>query len=123
MIESKSIAKIVGPTLIVMVFSEMRFWNPTLYDTQIAPLIYLNGVLLFVAGLAIVNKHNVWDLGWKTLITIIGYIAMIIGLLRMLFPEIQKTEFKNDNSIMIIEVILILIGIFLTFKAYIPTRK
>lgn len=123
MIESKSIAKIVGPTLIVMVFSEMRFWNPTLYDTQIAPLIYLNGVLLFVAGLAIVNKHNVWVLGWETLITIIGYIAMIIGLLRMLFPEIQKTEFKNDNSIMIIEVILILIGIFLTFKAYIPARK
>ena len=123
MIESKSIAKIVGPTLIVMVFSEMRFWNPTLYDTQIAPLIYLNGVLLFVAGLALVNKHNFWVLNWKTLITIIGYIAMIIGLLRMLFPEIQKTEFKNDNSIMIIEVILILIGIFLTFKAYIPTRK
>lgn len=123
MIESKSIAKIVGPTLIVMVFSEMRFWNPTLYDTQIAPLIYLNGVLLFVAGLAIVNKHNFWVLNWKTLITIIGYIAMIIGLLRMLFPEIQKTEFKNDNSIMIIEVILILIGVFLTFKAYIPTRK
>ncbi|HAP96735.1 MAG TPA: hypothetical protein DCP54_13540 [Chryseobacterium sp.] len=123
MIESKSIAKIVGPTLIVMVFSEMRFWNPTLYDTQIAPLIYLNGVLLFVAGLAIVKKHNFWVLNWKTLITIIGYIAMIIGLLRMLFPEIQKTEFKNDNSIMIIEVILILIGIFLTFKAYIPTRK
>ena len=123
MIESKSIAKIVGPTLIVMVFSEMRFWNPTLYDTQIAPLIYLNGVLLFVAGLALVNKHNFWVLNWKTLITIIGYIAMIIGLLRMLFPEIQKTEFKNDNSIMIIEVILILIGVFLTFKAYIPTRK
>lgn len=37
--KSKSIAKIVGPTLIVMVFSEMRFWNPTLYDTQIVPLI------------------------------------------------------------------------------------
>jgi hypothetical protein len=48
---------------------------------------------------------------------------MLIGLLRMLFPEIQKTAFKNDNSIMIIEVVLILIGMFLTLKAYSPIRK
>ena len=88
MVKSKSIAKIVGPTLIVMVFSEMRLWNPTLYDTQIVPLIYLNGVILFVAGLAIINNHNVWIYGWQTVVTIIGYAVLIIGLLRMLFPEI-----------------------------------
>ncbi len=123
MVKSKSIAKIVGPTLIVMVFSEMRFWNPTLYDTQIVPLIYLNGMILFVSGLAIISNHNVWVYGWQTIVTIIGYVCMLIGLLRMLFPEIQKTAFKNDNSIMIIEVVLILIGMFLTLKAYSPIRK
>ncbi len=64
--KSKSLAKIVGPTLIVMI-SEMKIWNPTLYDTQIVPLIYLNGVLLFVAGLAIVNKHNIWTFSWQTI--------------------------------------------------------
>ncbi len=123
MVKSKSIAKIVGPTLIVMVFSEMRFWNPTLYDTQIVPLIYLNGMILFVSGLAIISNHNVWVYGWQTIVTIIGYVCMLIGLLRMLFPEIQKTAFKNDNSIMILEVVLILIGMFLTLKAYSPIRK
>jgi hypothetical protein len=121
--KSKSIAKIVGPTLIVMVFSEMRLWNPTLYDSQIVPLIYLNGVILFVAGLAIISNHNVWIYGWQTVVTIIGYAVMIIGLLRMLFPEIQKSEFKNDNSTMIVEVVLIIIGVFLTFKAYLSTGK
>jgi hypothetical protein len=121
--KSKSIAKIVGPTLIVVVFSEMRLWNPTLYDSQIIPLIYLNGVILFVAGLAIINNHNVWIYGWQTVVTIIGYAVLIIGLLRMLFPEIQKAEFKNDNSTMIVEVVLIIIGVFLTFKAYLSTGK
>ena len=120
---SKSIARIVGPTLIVMVFSEMRLWNPTLYDTQIVPLIYLNGVLLFVAGLAIVNSHNIWIYGWQTLVTIIGYIVIIVGLFRMLFPQVQKAEFDNSNSILIVEIILILIGILLTFKAYYPAKK
>lgn len=121
--KSKSIAKIVGPTLIVMVFSEMRFWNPTLYDTQIVPLIYLNGVLLFIAGLSIIINHNIWVYGWQTMVTVIGYVVAIIGLLRMFFPEIQKTEFKNDNSTMVVEVILILVGIFLILKAYLPTKK
>lgn len=121
--KSKSIAGIVGPTLIVMIFSEMRFWNPTLYETQIVPLIYLNGVLLFVAGLAIVRSHNVWIYGWQTLLTIIGYFALLVGLFRMLFPLIQKAEFENNNSILIVEIILILVGVFLTFKAYFPAKK
>jgi hypothetical protein len=121
--KSKSIAGIVGPTLVVMVFSEMRIWNPTLYDTQIVPLIYLNGVLLFVAGLAIVKSHNIWIYGWQAFITIIGYSAIIVGLLRMFFPQIQKAGFKSNNSILTVEVTLILIGIFLTFKAYFPTKK
>src|SRR6188768_3093107 len=96
--KSKSIAGIVGPTLIVMIFSEMRLWNPTLYDTQIAPLIYLNGVLLFVAGMAIVKNHNIWIYGWQTIITIVGYIVIMIGLFRMFFPRIQEAEFDNGNS-------------------------
>ena len=122
--KSKSIAGIVGPTIIVMVFSEMRLWNPTLYDTQIVPLIYLNGVLLFVAGLAIVRSHNIWMYGWQTLVTIIGYVVIIIGLFRMFFPQVQKAEFdNNNNSILIGEIVLILIGIFLTCKAYLPTKK
>ena len=120
---SNSIAGIVGPTLIVMVFSEMRLWNSTLYDTQIVPLIYLNGVLLFVAGLAIVKSHNIWIYGWQTLVTIIGYVVIIVGLFRMFFPQIQKAEFDNSNSILVVEIVLILIGMFLTFKAYFPIKK
>ena len=103
-----------------MVFSEMKFWNPTLYDTQIVPLIYLNGVLLFVAGFAIVRNHNIWTYSWQTLITIIGYLVIIIGLLRMLFPQIQEENFENNNYILVFEIALILIAIFLTIKAYFP---
>ncbi len=121
--KSKSLAKIVGPTLIVMIFSEMRIWNPTLYDTQIVPLIYLNGVLLFVAGLAIVNKHNIWTFSWQTILTIVGYLGIVLGLFRMLFPQVQQGKFENNNSILVIEIILILIGLFLTIKAYCPTKK
>jgi predicted permease len=116
--KSTSIAKIVGPTLIVVVLSELNVWNPTLYDTQIVPLVYLSGVLMFIAGLTIVRKHNRWLWRWQTIITVVGGFGMLLGLFRMFFPQMVKTRFMNGNITFIVEIILILIGIFLTFKAY-----
>lgn len=108
----------VGPTLIVMVLSELKLWNPTLYDTQIVPLIYLNGVLLFIAGLAIVRGHNIWNFSWQTFVTLVGYIGILLGIFRMFFPHIQKNEFKDNGFILSLELLLILLGAFLTYKAY-----
>ena len=120
---SKSIAALAGPTLIVMVLSEMKFWNPTLYETQIVPLIYVSGMLFFVAGLAIVRQHNIWIWSWQLVITLLGWGSILLGLTRMFYPQMQKEKFKNDTSDLIIELALILIGIFLTFKAYWPMKK
>jgi hypothetical protein len=115
--KSKSIAAIVGPTSVVMVLSELKLWNPTLYDTQIVPLVYLSGVLLFIAGLAIVHKHNIWVWGWQTTITVIGWVGILLGLLRMFFPQTYKAQFKNDNAALVVELLLIFTGLFLTIKA------
>ncbi len=121
--KSKSIAGIVGPTLIVMVLSELKIWNPTLYDTQIAPLVYLSGVLLFIVGISIVRSHNIWVLGWQTSLTIIGWFAILLGLIRMFFPHSYKAQFKNNDFALIVEVSLILLGVYLTYKAYWTIQK
>ena len=121
--KSKSIAGIVGPTLILMILSELKVWNATLYDTQIVPLVYLSGVLFFIAGLSIVRKHNIWVRSWQTLITIIGWLGLVLGILRMFFPQLYISKFRNENSAFAVEIILIFIGIILTLKAYLPTKK
>ena len=72
MTNSKFIGGILGPTLIVMVASEFPLIQPHLYDEQIPPVVYLSGVLMFVAGLAIVHSHNVWQRDWTLLITLCG---------------------------------------------------
>jgi len=121
--KSKSIAGIVGPTLLVMVLSELKLWNPTLYDTQIVPLVYISGVLFFIGGIAIVRSHNIWILGWQTSLTIIGWLAVLLGCARMFFPQMYISQFKNDNSALFVEIVLILLGTFLTFKAYLPMKR
>jgi uncharacterized membrane protein len=121
--KSKSIAAIVGPTLIVMVLSELKLWNPTLYETQLVPLVYFTGVLIFIAGLTILRQHNIWVWNWQTSITLIGWVGILLGLLRMFFPQMYKAQFNNDNYALVVEIVIILIGIFLTFKGYLPAKK
>jgi hypothetical protein len=53
MTNSKRIGELLEPTLMVMVASECPLIQPHLYDEQIPPVVYLSGVLMFVAGLAI----------------------------------------------------------------------
>jgi uncharacterized membrane protein HdeD (DUF308 family) len=49
-------------------------------------LIYVVGIAVFVAGLAIVQKHNVRTGSWPVLVTIFGWFLLVTGLMRMLFP-------------------------------------
>ena len=67
MTTSKNIAALIGPTLIAialaMLFNLGSF--PAMIDqvSRDPALIFLSGVLLFVAGLAILRAHNVWTGG------------------------------------------------------------
>jgi hypothetical protein len=51
------------------------------------PLVFLSGLLTLLGGLALVNTHNVWEAGWPVIISIFGWLAVIGGIARMLFPE------------------------------------
>jgi len=50
-------------------------------------LIFLSGVITLPAGLAIVLTHNVWTPDWRAVITIVGWLAVITGAIRMILPQ------------------------------------
>ena len=120
MASSKRIAGLLGPTIVVMVASEFPLVQPHLYDAQIPPVVYLSGVLLFVAGLAIVRAHNVWRRDWTVLVTLSGWFFLLLGLFRMFPAGLYQRSSANASSIffMILEGILFVLGLIMTFKAY-----
>src|SRR6266851_2229954 len=90
MTTSKMIAGLMGPTLIAIAVAMLLNLDsfPVLVE-QVArdpALIFLSGVLLFVAGLAIVRAHNIWSGGWPVLVTVLGWLALVGGMARMFFP-------------------------------------
>ena len=94
--------------------------QPHLYDAQIPPVVYLSGVLMFVAGIAIVRLHNHWVRDWTVLLSLSGWFAVILGLFRMFTAgAYQRASAKmSSTAFMLIESILLVVGLVMTFKAY-----
>lgn len=121
---SKQIAGFVGPILIALLLSENQFVQPHLYDAQIPPVVYLSGALFFTAGFLIVRSHNYWTRGWQVLITLIGWLAIFLGLFRMFAAGLyQQGAQSADTPMLVIEAFGLVVGIFLTYKAYWPRKQ
>jgi uncharacterized membrane protein HdeD (DUF308 family) len=118
--DSKRIAGLVGPTMIAMIVSEYPLVQPHLYDAQIPPVVYLSGVLMFVAGLAVVRAHNHWVRDWTVLVTLSGWFALVLGLFRMFAADLyQRRAADTDVMVfMIAEGVLLACGLVMTFKGY-----
>jgi hypothetical protein len=117
MTNSKSIAGLLGPTLIAVSISEAM--NLHIFANNPAPIVYLNGTLLFVAGLSIVRVHNWWTGGWPVLVTLMGWLAILGGLIRMIAPEFaQQRAVQSTTVVYALLIVLLAVGIVLTFKAY-----
>jgi len=119
MINSRQLAQIIGPTLSVMTISEMI--NLSIWESNIPSVTFLNGVLLFVGGISIIRVHNFWVRSWIILITLLGWLIIILGLLRMFFPTAQQAG-ENFSTYLLLTVLFV-IGLFLVLKGYYPFKN
>ena len=120
------IAKLLGPVLVVLAFPMLVF--PKDLQTIAAEfleqraLIWFTGVAVMTVGLAIVNTHNVWVVGWPVIITLFGWMMLISGAGRLAFPHaiIRISNKMMDQPLLtrIAGAVWILIGGFLTYKGY-----
>lgn len=120
------LAKLIGPIFIVgglgMLFNTPVYrtmFERALHDHM---LIYLSGVLAFVAGLAIVIMHNDWKWHWPLIITVLGWLALIGGILRMIAPQaiesIGLSVLSYSNFFTIDGGIAVLLGVLLCNFGY-----
>lgn len=115
---SRSLAGLIGPTLVAVGTTEA--FNMDIFAAQTAPVVYLNGTLLFVAGLAIVRAHNVWSLSWRVLVTVLGWLSLAAGLYRMAAPSAPQAGSGPLTYLLL--AVLVGLGALLTCMAYRPER-
>ena len=110
----------MGPTIVAMTLSEMV--NIHIWVSNTAAGIHLNGALLFLAGLAVVRVHNHWPRSWPVMVTLVGWLSIILGLFRMFAPEWQLRAARETRVVMAGALAVLAVGIFLTIKAYAPSK-
>lgn len=111
---SKNLAAFVGPVLVAITVSEAL--NIRIFATNTAPVVYLNGTILFAAGFAIVRIHPRWKPDWTSAVTLTGWLLVLLGLSRMLMPEAQMLAPRS--AIWAGIAVVLALGCFLTFKGY-----
>lgn len=85
-------------------------------------LIFIMAILTLIMGLLMVASHNVWVMGWPVVITLIAWLVLISGLLRLFCLDtvikMGKSFVDHPNKIIIAGVVYLLIGLFLLFHVY-----
>lgn len=84
--------------------------------------IFFSGIFTLLAGLAIVRAHNIWSAEWTVLVTVIGWLCVIGGFIRIVWPEhvssLRDRMMGSENAITAWALVTLLLGAFLTAKGY-----
>jgi hypothetical protein len=126
MATTKTIAGLMGPTLLglglAMLINAGHFPEMAKQIGNDPGLIFVSGILLLVAGLAIVRVHNFWSGGWRVAVTVLGWVAVISGILRMFLPfwaaSIASTLGQSSTPVVIGALVWLVVGGFLSYKAF-----
>lgn len=72
-----------------------------------------------IFGLVIAIDHSIWELNWKGLITLLGYLMIIKGIIRFAFPSFVKNlATKMDKTYWVMSIVMLIIGIYLTYCGF-----
>jgi uncharacterized membrane protein len=123
---SRFLAQLIGPVLLVIGIGMLA--NRAGYRTMAQEflksraLIYIAGLLALVPGLAIVLTHNVWAADWRLVITLLGWLAVIGGVFRIVFPQevtkIGTRVIAQDATMLVGGAVTLALGALLSFFGY-----
>ena len=120
------LARLIGPVMAlvgVSLLSNQAGFHKMAEEFLRSPaLIFFTGMILMPAGLAVVLNHNVWVADWRVIITLLGWVAVISGALRVFAPyratEIGKKFLKYRNYETAAAAIWVVIGAVLCYFGF-----
>ena len=89
-------------------------------DLKDQKFVILASFMAIIIGLLNILFHNVWESDWRLIITLIGWMALVEGLMLFIVPHIiiKWLSFLNVKLIQVIYILLFLVGIFLLNIGY-----
>lgn len=128
---SMILARIMGPMMLVMgaglLFNAATVQTVAKDFLKSPAQIYLAGFITLLLGLLVVTFHNVWVPAWPVIITVLGWVMVAAGIVRMMLADRLKksgTKLLGNAQLMTGAAILYLaLGAALTYFGYLAAIK
>jgi hypothetical protein len=129
---SRYIARLMGPVMLVIgigmvagLFVEGGAYSSLMKEfIGSRALIFITGVLALLAGLAIVNAHNLWVPDWRVLVTVLGWLFIVRGVTNLVLPHLVQTMgdriVASQAGIIAGATFMIVLGAILSIMGYEP---
>ncbi len=83
-------------------------------------IIYLSGLLSLLPGLAILNVYRTRAADWRVTVTILGWLLVIGGVIRIVPPQftatLAATLYSASAGLTVFAVVVLLLGGYLSFE-------
>jgi hypothetical protein len=118
-------ARLIGPLFVLLGIGMLV--NSTLYADMIGQavlvpvVIVLSGMLTFGAGVAMLNGYRAWTADWRIIITILGWLFVIAGFIRVVLPVVAAAtalSVYSAGGVLIAGIIVLVVGAYLSFEGY-----
>ena len=92
-------------------------------DMQKVLLWFICQVFLFLLlGVLVTVSHPVWVFSWPVVITILGWLLLLKGVMRIFFPDLIKNLIEKKKSIkrfILAEMVSLLISLYLLYQGFV----
>ncbi|MEP6793498.1 MAG: hypothetical protein ABJB16_04175 [Saprospiraceae bacterium] len=84
--------------------------------------IYMSGFMFLLLGILVVVSHQVWSMDWRVIITLLGWLLLFKGLMRIIFPQkiiallLKKLE---EKRFIFGEIAVFILSLFLIYQGFI----
>lgn len=85
----------------IAVFAGTINFKDIVHDLVNSPaLTFISGAIGIAVGVILVSYHNIWVLEWNLLITLIGWLFLIGGVIVVIFPKaLLFYEIKSNRTL------------------------
>ncbi len=120
-----SIAQFIGPVLLAVglgIFFSRNYYTKIYRNLEQETLaVYIGGITTLVAGIAIVLHHNVWTSLLTGIVSAIGWLCVLKGLILIISPKTAEyfgDKVSGAKFFSFLAVVAMALGAYLTYFVY-----